>query len=102
LDFQIQFKKILLSGYFLRSANCKFPQGWKLFGSNDSTNWTLIEELQNQTYLNGKFKEHFFPCQSQIPFSCFKIQANSRSIDDPDRNILGLTFVEFTGIIIGQ
>jgi hypothetical protein len=47
-------------------------------------------------------KNILFPCQSKNPFSCFKIQANSGSIDQPNSNWISLTFVEFVGIIIDQ
>ena len=41
------------------------PKSWRIEGSNDKTNWDLIDKKENDSYLNGKYNQHRFICQNK-------------------------------------
>lgn len=57
-----------LHSYLIRSnSNSKslhyHPKSWKIEGSNDHTNWTLLDNRVNDDSINGSFKQNIFICQ---------------------------------------
>jgi FtsZ-binding cell division protein ZapB len=100
ITFQFKTKKIVLLNYLLRFYSHYFPQGWKLEGSIDNSNWTLLDSKKDQNCFDSNYKEMIFPCQSEKAFSYFKITPTQKSRDYPNQTHWRLTFVEFSGIIL--
>lgn len=54
------------------------PRNWKLEGSNDNQNWTLIDEqVQNYKAKTSNMEETVFPVNSTTPYKFFKFTATA-------------------------
>lgn len=91
-------RKVCVSDYFLRSDFNDFPQGWNLEGSNDLTEWEMIDQQSNQKCLSSGYAEHIFQCVSYEFYSYLRITQTQKTSDYHGDNFL-LTYVEFAGKI---
>lgn len=63
-----QSKRIYLHSYLIRS-NCGSPstsfhaKSWRIEGSNDESDWKLLDHRENDETLNGPYKFNHFECQ---------------------------------------
>lgn len=60
--------KVDISSYFIQSNDSgpskhHHPKSWKINGSNDRENWTLLDSRENNSNLNGSLKKFNFVCQ---------------------------------------
>lgn len=67
LLFEFENKKVDILSYFIRTNSCGenwyHPKTWSIEGSNDKTNWNLIDHRSEDSNLRGAYKEHLFICQ---------------------------------------
>lgn len=52
---------------------------WKLEGSNNQSNWELIDKRQKETRLNGDYSIAIFHIQHQELYSNFKLTQTGRT-----------------------
>jgi hypothetical protein len=107
--FNFKNKQISPSRYLIRNGNHYSdysPQGWKLEGSNDQTNWATIHEVRDCKTFNQQNQEASFSCQADKFFSFLRfiqIQENiSHSSFLSSSHNFNLNFVEFSGKIISR
>jgi hypothetical protein len=74
LSLKLHTKKILLSGYLLRSCPVAWAniKTWKLEGSNDNINWILIDHQIDRNWVTKDLSEMYFPVKAKEPFSNFR------------------------------
>jgi hypothetical protein len=94
--------QVSISNYLLQSGNNDWGDGhrlsnWKLEGSNDKINWTMIDCRNNESSLNGYRKESKFQCQPSQPFSHIRLTQTGKNLSGFDYLIL--SFIEFSGKI---
>ena len=106
----IHFKRheVVLSDYTLSSPmqypdSCQ-PKSWRVYGSNDTVNWELIDEVFNSQKMNKKHPTEVFSIKSQNqkgPFTWFKIEQlqNQKKVSTNDQNQFCLNGLEFYGYI---
>jgi hypothetical protein len=95
-------KKISISSYTLGSYTCSFPKGWKVEGSNDNIQWTMIDQRSNQRCFTASNTNQKFDCKKSSDFFCYiKITATQRSYDQ-NNNVFTVSFIEFSGQIQSQ
>jgi hypothetical protein len=88
--------KISLSGYRLKAYDqSNRPTGWKLEGSNDQKQWTLIDQRNDE--LNNSDVENSFSVQSSDFFSTFKF--TQTKINGNNNWLFYVKSVEFFGKI---
>lgn len=71
-------KKVALTGYSLKSHSTawnydSFFKSWKIEGSNDKDNWTLVDEQKNSTVLHSFLAEGHWSCKKPAPYKYFRI-----------------------------
>jgi hypothetical protein len=107
--FNFKEKQISPSGYFIRNGSSDWyvlsPQGWKLEGSNDQTNWQDIHQVTNCESFKEENQEAFFPCQTDQFFSFLRFTQTQENLlrfhfpHEDSINFFLLNFVEFSGKI---
>lgn len=72
IEFDFGKRKINMTSYTIQTiynpTNCFHPKTWKFIGSNDTTNWELIDIKENNDELNGKSNCAHFICQNNGKF----------------------------------
>lgn len=103
IQFDFKSRKIALSAYSIRGlAGTKFHtmKSWKLFGSNDKNEWTLIDTEWDVDALNGKYHAVVFPVRPQSePFRYLKIAQAGPNWAGSQYYNLALSQIEFFGDI---
>ena len=81
----------IVTGYDNYEYPYQNPVSWKLEGSNDNQNWTLIDEKVQTYQLQAKNLEEFvFPVNNTVEYKYFKFTATELfKIDDNDQFELG-------------
>lgn len=67
--FDFLFKKVELQSYLIRSNSHGpdtyfHPKTWKILGSNDKENWTILDSRNKEESLNGPLYQKNFACQN--------------------------------------
>jgi hypothetical protein len=97
-------KRILFTGYYLRSDSNSFgigdPKSWKILCSNDNVNWKMIDEQTNRDWVTKLGSEVYFPVEAKEPFSSFKFIQTGKNYLNND--YFQLFYVEFFGTIFSQ
>jgi hypothetical protein len=83
------------------------PQGWKLEGSTEKSNWTTISEVRDCQGFRELNQETSFSCQTFQFFSFLRLtqtQENKATVYSypPSPHIFVLNLVEFPGKIISR
>lgn len=103
--------KVDISSYFIQSNNSDpskyhHPKSWKINGSNDRENWTLLDNRSNEDKLNGSLKKFNFICQEGKygnPDSRFRyiryIQSDTWFNDNKLKYAIKITYFELYGDI---
>jgi hypothetical protein len=73
-------------------------KNWKVEGSNDKFNYTLIDSRNNETSLCQNNSESSFQCQPSQPFSFIRLTQTGKNHVNHD--YLTLSFIDFSGKII--
>lgn len=103
-SFMIDFKnrKVTLSSYSLKALSSQwsssFPNSWKVEGSNDKSNWTLLDSRRSGLLHTHLAEAHFNisnPCST--PFRFFRIMMTSPN--SGGNFIFALHAIEFFGFI---
>ena len=81
--YQIHFNlnHVVLNSYVYRVNVFDFFEKWNISGSNDETNWVLLDSNENTTYPSiGYIKSKHFVCSEKVkkPFSYFRIQVHGK------------------------
>ncbi|MBP5318529.1 MAG: RICIN domain-containing protein [Paludibacteraceae bacterium] len=74
-------QKAVLTAYTLCSANDahgRDPKAWRLEGSNDGTNWTVLDTRSNQTFVDFKQK-HYYEVSTTEAFGMFRLVVTARN-----------------------
>ncbi|MBN2487107.1 MAG: hypothetical protein JXB34_14125 [Bacteroidales bacterium] len=69
-------KTLLLQSYAISSANdfaTRDPKSWKLYGSNNGTTWTQIDQRSNQTF-SARYQRKEYVLSSKATFSFYKLE----------------------------
>lgn len=102
------FKKnhrISISAYTIRSGGSSHPKSWRIEGSYDQNNWTLIHEINNCSLLNRPRATHTFivedyekkpELKSGFPFIRF-VQVENMSPKRERKYRINLKAIEFFG-----
>jgi hypothetical protein len=113
IQFNFKNRQISPSGYLLKNGTLDevfqiSPQSWKLEGSNDETNWTIISKVQNCDKFRQKNQEATFSCQTDQIISFLRFTQTQENLykfhylhSSSSHNFL-LNFVEFSGKIISR
>ena len=69
IEFDFGEKQINLTSYTIRSNNGSpnsnaHPKTWTMSGSNDRSEWTIIDKQVNNPVLNGKYNQHRFEIEN--------------------------------------
>jgi hypothetical protein len=99
---QVKSKKIIPSGYLLRSWTnypCT-PKTWKLEGSIDNQQWAIIDQQNNRDWRTKEWSEVYFPVQTKQAFSIFKFTQTGTNYQND--NWLVLNYFEIFGAILDQ
>lgn len=94
---------ILVTGYSLTTGTDtgsnkwttgRNPKSWKLYGSNDSTNWVVIDEVNNDTTMPDKRLETVaFDCEdTTVAYEYFKFEVTSTGNNGMQLNELTLDY----------
>ena len=66
--FDFKQRKVDLYSYTIRAISYKMeyehPKSWKIFGSNDQREWTLLDHRENEERVRGESKICNFSCQN--------------------------------------
>lgn len=104
LCFDLQNRYVIPNYYSIRShsygQNCVHPKSWAIEGSLDGSNWDIINEQKNCSYLNGSSLVHSFPIQNENnkKFRCIRIRQTSTNWCGDDDLMIG--WFELFGKII--
>jgi hypothetical protein len=100
LLFDLQDRRLAMTAYTLRSGGSSHPKSWRMLGSNDGTDWTLLSEVTGCRELNGPKKTETFPVEEKGPFRLFKYEQLENLSPKPDRKFrINLRAVEFFGSV---
>jgi hypothetical protein len=110
IKFNFKNTKIAPSKYLIRNGSRCWeysPQGWKLEGSNDGSNWETIHEVRDCEIFRKKNQEASFSCETSQFFSFLRFtqtQENLLKFHNPkySNHSFLLNFVEFSGKIISN
>ncbi|MDX9918779.1 MAG: glycoside hydrolase family 76 protein [Paludibacter sp.] len=81
-DFWVQYDataRYKLTSYTLSSADnnaSSDPKSWVLYGSDDNSNWTVIDEQDNQLFSERNVTQTYL-CSSVVGYKCFKLNVLS-------------------------
>ncbi|OHS95546.1 hypothetical protein TRFO_10435 [Tritrichomonas foetus] len=92
--------KVSLNGYTIRSGGSSHPKGWRIEGSNDRENWTLIHEVENCNTLNAPRKTQTFQIEGGevAPVRYIKYVQTQNQSPKPERKYrINLKAIEFFG-----
>jgi hypothetical protein len=97
-NFTVHFRthQVSLDSYILFSYINYFPSGWKLEGSNDNSNWSLIDNQTNQYCFTAQQNRQTFTCTSSYFFSYFKITSTQPN-SDYDSDHFCIAYFELSG-----
>lgn len=109
LMIHFPYHRLLIDHYTLAST-CKVqnkmldglqPKSWKLEGSNDQQQWTLLSLVRNSIAMKEVDAVATFPTKSQEHFSYFKLTLieNGAKPTKPFANQLKLNAIEFYGYL---
>lgn len=95
-------RKINLTSYTLRTSNdntngCYHLRTWRILGSNDEKEWTLLDKKTNNSCLNGRFKQHRFECSTNKDYYQFIRYIQDGSWYNNREYCIYLTCIEFFG-----
>lgn len=67
IEFNFYNRKINLTSYTIRTNqdgpnSLWSPKTWRIVGSNDHVNWTVLNRQEDRPELNGIYKSHRFEC----------------------------------------
>jgi hypothetical protein len=99
---QLKSKKIIPSGYLLRSHgnSGNTPKTWRLEGSNDNNQWIVIDQQENRDWKTKQWSEVYLPVQTKEAFSYFKFTQTGKNYQKDD--YLRLNYFEIFGTILDQ
>lgn len=96
-------KMVSLTGYSLKAHSrvyysLGFMKEWRIEGSNDKEEWSLVDEQRSQT-LRSCFAEGYWKCPESQPFRFFRIMMTAKN----SNGLYGFALhaIEFFGSIIG-
>ena len=111
IEFDFVNRKVDVTSYSIRtiynSINIYHPKTWKIMGSNDHENWSLIDEQIDSSVLNGPSYSAHFQCGSKSQFyryiRYFQLKNwNSSNSEIYFENYIGLSSIEFFGSILSE
>jgi hypothetical protein len=109
IQFNFTNTKIAPSKYLIRNESDYWvysPQGWKLEGSNNGSNWETIHEVRDCEIFRKENQEASFSCETSQFFSSLRFTQTQENhfkfhCGSSHHHFL-LNFVEFAGKIISN
>lgn len=74
-------------------------KAWKVEGSNDKANWTIVNERKSDIFKPKKAEGHF-SCEKSAPFRFFRIMMTDR--DTSNNYFMGIHALELFGSILDE
>jgi hypothetical protein len=111
IQFNFKNMKIAPSKYLIRNKSSNWwedsPQGWKLEGSNDGSNWESIHEVRDCESFRQANQEASFSCETSHFFSFLRFTQTEEDLFKfhggwSSYHYFLLNFVEFAGKIISN
>lgn len=102
IEFDFIKQKINLTSYTLRTSSdssCYHPKTWRVLGSNDRTNWDVLNKQANNSSLNGRYNQHRFECEPNQNYYRYIRYIQDDSWCSDRQYCIFLTCVEFFGSI---
>ena len=100
IEFDFVKQKVNLTSYTLRTHSMYYPKSWKVLGSNDRTNWVVLDRKINNATLNGLYKQNRFECESNNNYYQYIRYIQDDSWDPNRQYCIYLTCIEFFGSIL--
>lgn len=72
--FDFKQRNVIPFYYQIMTFNCYYPKSWVIEGSNDNSNWTILDEQNNCQYLNTNYKVHIFKISNPNQFRYIKMR----------------------------
>ena len=103
--FDFKDHKIIPSSYIIKSSknqNNNYPKTWILEGSNDKTNWKVLDEQKDCSHLNGQYLVHTFDIQAKVtlPFRYIRMKQTGPNWQENKYHYFVLGSMEFYGNLI--
>ena len=92
-------RKVSLTSYSIRtvSQTPRYPNSWKLEGSNDKKNWSLIDMKSKNTFFTQNLQAENFNVNNNNAFQFIKLSQIGR--DSNESNCLAFNRLEFFGYL---
>lgn len=99
--FDFLNRSVTLKCYSIRSSpfgeNLSHLKSWVIEGSDDNEFWTIIDERNDCSYLNGSNNIISFECQNSLDFRYIRLRQTGENWRN--RNYLKLNAIEFFGTL---
>ena len=102
IEFDFVKQKVNLTSYTLRTVGLYYPKSWKVFGSNDRTNWVVLSRQINNPALNGSGKQNRFECESNNNYYQYIRYIQDDSWYSNRQYCIQLACIEFFGSILAN
>jgi len=98
--FTLNKNRLIINGYTFRTDGSWnwFPRYWKLEGSNDNSNWTVLHQINGNGGFSGMNQENYFNFNNSKPYKYFKFTLTNTS--NSGNWYFALRRVELFGIIV--
>lgn len=86
-----------INGYAISSANdypTRDPKNWNLEGSNDGTNWVVIDTRTDE-FFSARFQRRLFECSNFTPYNRYRLNVTA---NNGDTNLLCISELELLDI----
>ena len=99
--FDFRDYKIIPSEYTLRSGDSGYnPKSWVIEGSNDNSNWQILDKQEDCSFLNRDFNIHTFSIPSSNSQQFRFLRMKLTGTNWKDNNLFIITSFEFYGTLI--
>lgn len=105
ISFEFKKHQVILTGYTIRSEKSNSTGGnhlktWVIEGSNDGSNWSIIDEERDNAFLNGSNYVHAFQIKNQSNQEYKYVRLKMTAPNWGNQNYLLLNSIEFYGQLI--
>ncbi|EAY19771.1 hypothetical protein TVAG_178150 [Trichomonas vaginalis G3] len=99
IQMDFKNKRIAPTWYSIKSDgnSCSHIKNWVLEGSDDATNWSMVDEQRDNSILNGQFNVGTFKCSKSRFYRYFRIR--QIDLNTSGNNYLGMCNFEMFGSI---
>lgn len=100
LRIELKNHQIIPTNYTIKTSSMRQPKNWVIEGSNDCSNWEIIDKNQNCSLMNGNSVTHTFNIDESHHKKFKYLQIRQTGPNWENTNYLMIESIEFYGFLI--